>query len=188
MAQSSPTVAVETLSDTITTDDSSRNVLVHLTGTEIDHRLVREAGRHLAGTGGKLVLVNILPSEEFTERQQAYASISALPAYTLDQAKESRRQRAHQIGRHALEPLEIDYTAVAMVGRETGCCSLRRRDTTVITSFSPSDHSHCFVVSSFEASVRQSLTSSMGSSPCCNQTVPKRPPANDAGRREDDIR
>lgn len=118
MAKSPTTVTVETIDGAAMIDDRSRNVLVHLTGTDIDHRLLREAGTYVAGTGGKLVLVSIMPMDEFTNRQQAYAPIDHLPTYSVSQAKESGKYRALQIAHQALRPLGIDYTAVGMVGRE----------------------------------------------------------------------
>jgi hypothetical protein len=119
MAKSPATVTVEAFDDTVMIDDRSRNVLVHLTGTETDQRLIREAGTYVAGTGGKLVLVSIMATGEFTERQRAYAPIAHLPTYSIRQAEESCRQNALKLGQQALEPLGIDYTAVGMVGRET---------------------------------------------------------------------
>jgi nucleotide-binding universal stress UspA family protein len=120
MAKSHATAPVEALDDTALIDDRARNVLVHLTGSEIDHRLIREAGMYVTGTGGKLVLVNIMTPKEFTERQQAYAQIPHLPTYTVCQAEESCRRHIFEIGRRALESLGIDYIVVGTVGRETG--------------------------------------------------------------------
>ena len=153
MAQFPPTVAVESLSNTDTIDDSSRNVLVHLTGTDADQRLVREAGRYVTGSGGELVLVSVLSSSEFVERQRSYASLSALPTYTLNQAKESRRQRAHRTGRRALESLGIDYTAVGMVGDETD---------SLLTAARRHDCGHLFLVERRRSLLRRFLVRNFG--------------------------
>jgi len=153
MAQSPPTVAVESFSNTGAIDDSSRNVVVHLTGTDADQRLVREAGRYVAGSGGELVLVSTLSSNEFVDRQQSYASISALPTYTLNRARESRRQRAHRTGRRALESLEIDYTAVGMVGDETDC---------LLTAARRYDCGHLFLVERQRSLLRRLLVRNLG--------------------------
>lgn len=153
MARSSPTVAVESLSNSVTTDDCSRNVLVHLTGTDADQRLVREAGRYVAGSGGELVLVSTLSSDEFVDRQHSYASISALPTYTLNRARESRRQRAHRTGHRALESLGIDYTAVGMVGDETDC---------LLTAARRYDCGHLFLVERRRSLLRRFLVRNLG--------------------------
>jgi K+-sensing histidine kinase KdpD len=153
MAQLSSTVAVEPLSDAGMSDDSSHNVLVHLTGTDADQRLVREAGRYVAGTGGELVLVSVLSSKEFVERQHRYASLSALPTYTLNQAKESRRQRALRAGRHALDSLEIDYTPVGMVGDETKC---------LLTAARRHDCGHLFLVERRRSRFRRLFVRNLG--------------------------
>lgn len=118
MSQSLSTVAIEPLNDYHSIDDRSRNVLVLLTGTGVDHRLVCEAGAYAAGTASRLVVVSVMPMSEFTHRQRAYAGIRDLPPYALDQAEERQRGAAARIGREALTPLGIDYTAVGMVGRQ----------------------------------------------------------------------
>ncbi|KZN22982.1 hypothetical protein A4G99_15750 [Haladaptatus sp. R4] len=119
MDKSRAKAPAEAFDDTAAIDDRARNVLVHLTGSEIDQCLIREAGTYVTGTGGKLVLVNTMAPNEFMERQQAHAQIDHLPTYTICQAEESCRQHALKRGRQALVAFGIDYTAVGMVGRET---------------------------------------------------------------------
>lgn len=121
MVKSPPRVSVEALHDTVTIDDRSRNVLVLLTGTEADRRLVREAGTYVAGTGGNVVLVSLMTPSEFTERQQAYAPIDHLPTFSVRRAEDACRQDALHVGHETLGPLGIDFTPVGMVGRETDC-------------------------------------------------------------------
>jgi nucleotide-binding universal stress UspA family protein len=117
MSKSLSTATLGALQSGSSIDARSQNVLVTLTGTEIDHRLVREAGTYAAGTGGQLVLLSVMPSREFADRQRVFAQIRDLPRYTLPKAEEKRRQIAAQIGREALDPLGIDYIAIGLVGR-----------------------------------------------------------------------
>lgn len=98
MAKSQAIACINALDDTSTIYDRVRNVLVLLTGTEIDQRLIRKAGKYVTSTGDKLKLVSITTSNKFTERQQAYTQIAHLPTYTVYQAEESCRQHALKHG------------------------------------------------------------------------------------------
>lgn len=111
------TGTVEALHNGVDPDDRARNVLVPLTGSEIDHRLAAEAGRYAACTGGHVVLVSVMSSREFATQQRALARITALPQYTLSHAREKQHRIATRIGREVLDPLGFDYTAVGLVGR-----------------------------------------------------------------------
>ncbi len=92
-------------------------MLVRVAGTEADRRLVREAGRYVAGTGGRLVVLSVTSSREFAERREARLG-AGLPGYTLGEAEAGARRLARRVGREALAPLGIDYVAVGAVGRE----------------------------------------------------------------------
>ncbi|WP_423746543.1 universal stress protein [Haladaptatus sp. SPP-AMP-3] len=101
-----------------TIDDHSPNLLVTLTGTEIDHRLVREAGAYATGRGSQLVLLRVMSEREFAGRQGVYARIKDLPEYTLVQAEERGRLSAARIGHEALVAVDVEFTAVGVVGSE----------------------------------------------------------------------
>lgn len=118
MAQPPLTGSIEMLRTDSSVGDCLRNVLVSLTGMGNDHQLVYRAGTYAASTGGKIVLLSVMPDREFADRQRAYAQINALPQYALDQAEEVHRQTAAQIGHEALDPLGLDYTPVGRVGHE----------------------------------------------------------------------
>jgi nucleotide-binding universal stress UspA family protein len=118
MAKSASTVAVESLRDGSSINESAQNVLVVLTDTHVDQRLIHEAGAYARGIGSRLVLLSVMPSREFAERQQAYAQIRDFPTYALSQAEEKHRQKAVQSGLETLDSLDIEYTAVGAVGRE----------------------------------------------------------------------
>lgn len=119
MERSVSTVTVESLRNGSSINESAQNVLVNLTDTAVDQRLIREAGAYASGTGSRLVLLSVMPSGEFAERQRAYTQIRDLPRYTIPKARERHRQNAVRSGREALDSLDIEYTAVGAVGHET---------------------------------------------------------------------
>ena len=118
MMESATTVAAESLRNGSSINESAQNVLVVLTDTTVDQRLIREAGTYAASIDGRLVLLSVMPSDEFAEYQQAYAQIRDLPQYSLPKAREKHRQNAARSGQEALNSLDIEYTAVGAVGRE----------------------------------------------------------------------
>ncbi|XVH33057.1 universal stress protein (plasmid) [Haloferacaceae archaeon DSL9] len=105
--------------DTLDIDDRWRNVLVSISDPVRDRQLVRRAGEYAVGTGGKLVLLSVMPSEEFSERQYTSAKIRHLPEYTIEQAEEARQRTASDVARKALAALRLEYTAVGTVGAQT---------------------------------------------------------------------
>lgn len=149
MTHSLPTVTAKGLHNRSGIDERSRNVLVNLSGTDTDHRLVHEAGTYATGTGGKLVLLSVMPLSEFADRQRAYAQVKALPPYALDQAEELRRQTATTIGREALDPIGIDYTAVGMVGNKVN---------EVLTTAQVYDCGHLFIAAEPPSLLQRLLT------------------------------
>lgn len=119
MERSVSTVTVESLRNGSSSNENAQNVLVNLTDTAVDQWLIHEAGAYASGTGSQLVLLSVMPSEEFAESQRAYAGIKELPNYSLTQAEEKCRQNAVRSGREELDIHDIEYTAVGAVGRET---------------------------------------------------------------------
>jgi hypothetical protein len=160
MTKSPHTVAVESLCDSSEDNERTQNILVHLTDTDADEQLVREARAYAAGIGGQLVLLSVMTSREFEERRRAYTQIRDLPRYTLPMAIEKHRQSAERNGRSVLNSLDIEYTAVGLLAANPSRCSLPRRHTTADTFSSWTGRDHCFVVS--QATVcGQSLADSM---------------------------
>lgn len=127
MATSPRTVTVGALPTAPDVNDRSRNVLAVLTGTAVDHRLVREAGTYVSRTGGRLVLLSLMSPREFAHRQRAYAGIASLSPYSLDQAEDTQRRIAARVGREALGPLGIDFTLAGTVGREHNAVGVAAR-------------------------------------------------------------
>lgn len=146
MSESLSTATVRALQSDSSIDSRSQNVLVTLTGTEIDHRLVHEAGTYAAGTGGQLVLLSVMPSREFADRQRVFSQISDLPRYTLPKAEEKHRQTAARIGQEALDPLGIDYATVGLVGRTAD---------QVLTAARAYDCGHVFLVDQPQSVLRR---------------------------------
>jgi hypothetical protein len=118
MANGHPSITLESPHVGAEAAIPSPNVLVILTGTMADHRIVAEAGHFVAGTGGRLVLLRVLSPREFSDRQRAYAQLEILPWYSRDQAEEAGRLAADRVGYGALSDLDVEYTAVGSVGRE----------------------------------------------------------------------
>lgn len=117
MPQAPPTVTVDALRTAGRRDDEPRNVLVVLTGTVADHRLADEAGRYVAHTGGRVVLLDVMSDRAFTDRQRTYARLGLRPWYGLDRAEETGRLAADRVGAATLRPLDVAYTPVGRVGR-----------------------------------------------------------------------
>lgn len=99
-------------------DERPQNVLVNLTGTAADCRLVCEAGTYVRNTGGTLVLLSVMPSREFAGRSEARLR-AGYRRYTLCQAEEDGRRFATHAGRAVCSSLGIDSIAVGVVGDET---------------------------------------------------------------------
>ncbi|ELZ90126.1 universal stress protein [Haloferax sulfurifontis] len=93
--------------------------LVVVSPEERSHRILREAGELAAGSGAELVVLTVLPDEEFERTRSALASVGSPDVvYGIDQAIESATRRAKRVAREAFDGLDLDYRIVADIGPE----------------------------------------------------------------------
>ncbi|SFR60604.1 Nucleotide-binding universal stress protein, UspA family [Halogeometricum rufum] len=96
-----------------------KRALVVVTPGNRGRRLLREAGAYAEGTDTELVLLTVVPEEEFEEKRRAVAEIGSSDAvYTLEQAEESAEREATTVADDALAGLDVSYHAVGTIGRE----------------------------------------------------------------------
>ncbi|MFD1515238.1 universal stress protein [Halomarina rubra] len=94
------------------------NALVSVEGAAADRELVRAAGRYVAWTGGRLTVLNVMPSGAFADRRHARERLAGFGRFTLAQAETERRCSAEYVAREALEGVPVEYDCVGVVGRE----------------------------------------------------------------------
>ena len=88
--------------------------------TDTSKRLVREAGELAAGVDAELVLLRVVPEEDYEGTRDAVENIRELDnTYTLEQATEEARQSATELGREVLSDVDVEYEALGTIGRET---------------------------------------------------------------------
>ncbi|KAB1187670.1 MULTISPECIES: universal stress protein [Haloferax] len=93
--------------------------LVVVTPNERSNRILREAGELAAGSGAELVVLTVIPNDEFEETRSALANVgSSDVVYGVDQATESARRKAKRFARDALDGIDVDYRVVADIGPE----------------------------------------------------------------------
>ncbi|WP_411964300.1 universal stress protein [Haloferax sp. YSMS24] len=91
--------------------------LVVVTPEERSNRIIREAGQYAAGSGGELIILTILPEEDFERTRSALANVGSPDVvYGLDQALESATRKAKRLAREELDGLDVDYRIVADIG------------------------------------------------------------------------
>jgi nucleotide-binding universal stress UspA family protein len=96
-----------------------KRALVVVTPGNRGRRLLREAGAYAEGTDTELVLLTVVPEEEFEEKRRAVAGIGSSDAvYTLEQAEDSAEREATAVADDALAGLDVPYHAVGTIGRE----------------------------------------------------------------------
>jgi nucleotide-binding universal stress UspA family protein len=96
-----------------------KRALVVVTPGNRGRRLLREAGEYAEGTDTELVLLTVVPEEEFEEKRRAVAGIGSSDAvYTLEQAEESAEREATAVADDALAGLDVSYHTVGTIGRE----------------------------------------------------------------------
>lgn len=94
--------------------------LAVVTQDERSKQVVREAGELAAGVGAKLVLLTVIPQDEYERKKDAMDSVGSSDViYTLSQAEQSARQTARSVADEVLEDLDVDYEVLGAVGRET---------------------------------------------------------------------
>jgi nucleotide-binding universal stress UspA family protein len=96
-----------------------RRALVVLGHTGTARRLLRHAGEHAAGCGVELVLLSVMPSEEFQARDWARLRIPRLDMpYTVEAAEEEGERHGRRLAKEVLGDLDVDYEVDARVGRK----------------------------------------------------------------------
>lgn len=91
--------------------------LVVVTESDSTHDLVREAGQLAAGVDAELVLLHVTDEESFAERSAAVAGVPDFDAgYGLDTATDGARERALDVGRTALDDVDVDFEAIGAIG------------------------------------------------------------------------
>ncbi|ADQ66345.1 universal stress protein [Halogeometricum borinquense] len=96
-----------------------KQALVVVTPGKRGRRLIREAGEYATGTDTELVLLTIIPEDEFEEKRRAVSEIGSSDAiYTLEQAEGTAEREAMEIADDVLSELNVSYRAVSTVGRK----------------------------------------------------------------------
>ena len=88
--------------------------------SDTSKRLVREAGELAAGVDAELVLLRVVPEDDYEGTRDAVENIADIDnTYTLDQATEEARQSAAELGREVLSDVDVEYEALGTIGRES---------------------------------------------------------------------
>lgn len=110
------------------TGAGAANALASVEGALADRRTVRSAAEFVARTGGRLTVLNVMPSGAFADRRHARERVPELPPFTLAQAEAERRRAAEHVAREALADPPVDYECVGVVGREPACILAQARE------------------------------------------------------------
>ncbi|WP_435181607.1 universal stress protein [Halorussus sp. AFM4] len=82
-------------------------------------RLVREAGELAAAVGAELVLLHVTTDEEYEDKRKAMESVpDRSVVYSAPEAREGAEQFAADVGREALDGVDVSWEAVGAVGDE----------------------------------------------------------------------
>jgi nucleotide-binding universal stress UspA family protein len=86
---------------------------------ERSKKVVREAGELAAGVDAELVLLTIIPQEEYEEKRREVESFrDADLVYTFTQAEQQARHTAQDVADDVLDDVDVDYDVLGAVGRE----------------------------------------------------------------------
>lgn len=89
--------------------------------TDMARRLLRHAGNHAQGCDVELVLLAVMPDEEFQERDRTRLAIPELDMpYTVGAAEEEGQRHAKKLAREVLSGLDVSYEVESRVGRRAG--------------------------------------------------------------------
>lgn len=98
--------------------DTERGLVV-LGFSETSRRLLRHAGRHAHGCDVELVLLTVMPTKEFQDRDRARLAIPKLDIpYTVGAAEEEGLRHAKRLTREVLSDLDVSYEVESRVGRK----------------------------------------------------------------------
>jgi nucleotide-binding universal stress UspA family protein len=80
--------------------------------------LVREAGELAAGVDAELLLLHVMPENEYEERMSSRLETgSGGGTFSIDEAEREATHIAKEAGRETLADLDVDFEASGMVGR-----------------------------------------------------------------------
>lgn len=97
---------------------NSPRALVVVGYTDPARRLLRHAGEHAAGCDLELVLLSIMPTREFQERDSARLAIPKLELpYTVEAAQDEGERHTRRLAREVLDGLDVIWTVDSRVGR-----------------------------------------------------------------------
>jgi nucleotide-binding universal stress UspA family protein len=93
--------------------------LAVVTQDERSKDVVREAGQLAGGVDAELVLLTVLPQDEYDKKREAMDRVgSEKVIYTLSQAEQSAKQTARSVASEVLADVDVDYEVLGAVGRE----------------------------------------------------------------------
>jgi nucleotide-binding universal stress UspA family protein len=92
--------------------------LAVVTQDERSKQVVREAGQLAAGVDAPLLLLTVLPEEEYERKREAMESAGGTTPYTLSQAEQSARRTAQSVAKEVLGDVDVDFQVLGAVGRE----------------------------------------------------------------------
>lgn len=88
--------------------------------SDTSKQLVREAGELAGGVDAELVLLRVVPEDDYEGTRDAVENIHEIDnTYTIDQATEEARQSAAGLARDVLSDVDVEYEALGTIGRET---------------------------------------------------------------------
>lgn len=80
--------------------------------------LIREAGELAEGVGAGLLLLHVMPEDEYDERMRSRRETgSGGGTFSMDEAEREATHIAKEAGRSTLKDLDVDYEAIGIVGR-----------------------------------------------------------------------
>jgi len=87
---------------------------------ERSKKVVREAGELAAGVDAELILLTVIPQEEYEEkRRDIEESIRDEDiVYTFTQAEQDARHTARDVADEVLDGIDVDYDVLGAVGRQ----------------------------------------------------------------------
>jgi nucleotide-binding universal stress UspA family protein len=88
-----------------------------VTEDEASKQVVREAGELAAGVGVELVLLTVIPEEEYDRKREAMEDAGSTTPYTLSQAEQNARRTARSVAEEVLDDVDVEYEVLGAVGR-----------------------------------------------------------------------
>ena len=95
-----------------------KRALAVVTQDERSKHVVREAGELAAGVGSELLLLTVIPEEEYERKREAMEDAGSTTPYTVSQAEQSARRQAHTVAAEVLDDVDVEYELLGAVGRE----------------------------------------------------------------------